>query len=164
MQTGSEISYNTSIKGMKPTVNSAHGTLYRFPADMASLSAILTQLESLGRAASPAQRQRAATAIEELFTNTVVHGQSTLGTLPQAGLAAHVEAGVLWVQYEDNLQPFDPFAGLNARVIDSTQELDELPVGGLGRLIVRGLSDAASYTRCDGINRIDLHFQVRPLR
>lgn len=129
---------------------------------MASLTAILSQLESLCSQSNKALVEKAATALEELFTNSVCHGLRVEGRNPDVGLAVMEQGGVLHVHYEDGFQAFDPFQGLDAVEEQAGLSIDQRPVGGLGRLIVRGLADQATYTREAGVNRIELSFSVKP--
>ena len=139
-------------------MNLSHGIIYRFPADMAELPAILAHLESLCPQCDRVLVQKAATAIEELFTNSVCHGVRMEGRVSDIGLAVMQAHGVLHVRYEDSFQAFDPFNGLDATHEQAGLSLEERPTGGLGRLIVRGLAHQAIYTREGAVNRIDLHF------
>lgn len=135
--------------------------IYRFPADMAALPAVLAQLQALCGPSDPELVLRAATAIEELFTNSVFHGLRTEATQAQVGLSVQAHDGLLQVRYEDGFLPFDPFLGLDKTL--ETLELagEDRPVGGLGRLIIHGLADQSSYTRDNAVNRIDLVFSSR---
>ncbi len=136
------------------------GIIYRFPADMAALSAILAQLENLCPQSDKTLVQKATTSIEELFTNSVCYGLRGEGGTADIGLSVVEQGGILHVHYEDGFQAFDPFQGLDAVEEQSGQTIEQRPVGGLGRLIVRGLADQATYSREGGINRIDLCFSL----
>lgn len=146
---------------MAPAVNLPHGIIYRFSADMDSLPAILAQLQSLCPHSPTALVQKASTAIEELFTNSVCHGLRTEGALMDVGLAVLEFGGLLYVRYEDEFLTFDPFQGLDVTYEQAGLPTEERPIGGLGRLIVRGLADQATYTRDGNINRIDLSFSLQ---
>lgn len=138
-----------------------HGIIYRFPADMAALSAILAQLENLCPQSDKTLVQKAATSIEELFTNSVCHGLRSECGVADIGLSVVEQGGILHVRYEDGFQAFDPFQGLDAVEEQAAQSIEKRPVGGLGRLIVRGLADQATYRREGGVNRIDLCFSLK---
>ena len=135
--------------------------IYRFPADMTALPAVLAQLQALCAQSDPALVLRAAMAIEELFTNSVFHGLPTEGVPAQVGLSVQQLNGSLQVRYEDGFLPFDPFLGLDKTLATLERSGEDRPVGGLGRLIVRGLADQASYTRDNAVNRIDMLFSPR---
>jgi anti-sigma regulatory factor (Ser/Thr protein kinase) len=133
--------------------------MYRFSADISALPAILAQLEELCPRSEKAVVQKAVTSIEELFTNSVFHGLRDEGETTDIGLAVSEEDGVLHVRYEDGFGAFDPFQDLEVVSEQAGQSIEQRPVGGLGRLIVRGLADKVSYTRDGGLNRIDLRFK-----
>ena len=137
----------------------SHGRMYRFSADISALPDILAHLEELCPKSEKAVVQKAVTSIEELFTNSVYHGLRDEGETPDIGLAVSEEDGVLHVRYEDGFRAFDPFQDLELVNEQAGQLIEQRPVGGLGRLIVRGLADKASYTREGCLNRIDLSFK-----
>jgi serine/threonine-protein kinase RsbW len=143
-----------------PAVTPALGILHRFPADMAALPAILAHLQAHCPASAAALVQKAATALEELFTNSVCHGLQDEDPSAAIGLAVGEEGEKLHLRYEDCLRPFDPFAGLDVIEEQAAMPLQDRPVGGLGRLIVHGLADQARYTRVGDTNRIDLSFSL----
>jgi len=142
-------------------VSQADAILYRFPAEMAALPALLAQLQALCGQSDPALVARAETAIEELFTNSVSHGLRTDAAVVQVGLAVQAKNGSLQVRYEDGFLPFDPFQGLDKARQALELAGDDRSVGGLGRLIVHGLADQSCYTRDNAVNRIDLLFAPR---
>jgi anti-sigma regulatory factor (Ser/Thr protein kinase) len=86
--------------------------------------------------------------LEELFTNTVVHGYP-VGADGPIWVTLAGGAGVIEVTYEDAGLPFDP---ITERQVS---RLDEVP-GGLGLALVRGLSTGACYARIGERNRITL--------
>ncbi|MFZ4622732.1 MAG: ATP-binding protein [Rhodoferax sp.] len=138
-----------------------HAVMYRFPADMAALPDVLQQLDNLAAQSSLALVQRAAIVIEELFTNSVCHGLRQAGAPAEVGLSVLQRDGALYVRYQDSFARFDPFQGLDDIWQAVTGPLEDRLIGGLGRLLVYGLSDSASYSRIDGSNRIDLFFAPR---
>jgi anti-sigma regulatory factor (Ser/Thr protein kinase) len=86
--------------------------------------------------------------LEELFTNTVVHGYPADADGP-IWVTLAGGAGVIEVTYEDAGRPFDP---ITERQVP---RVDEVP-GGLGLALVRGLSIGACYARIGERNRITL--------
>lgn len=138
------------------------GTLYRFPATMTSLPAIHELIGQLASGSGHAVLMRAQTAVEELFANSIHHGY------PAPGIGSSVDIGVsvtlegLRIRYEDWGPAFNPFEGLDEAREQAMQPIELQPVGGLGRLIVHGLADDASYVRDGDRNRIDLLFADRP--
>ncbi len=90
---------------------------------------------------------------EELFINTVLHGYggdsagTVAFTLRDLGTEVELVA-------EDQAPAFDPFAQLPA--VSGSRDPQARPVGGLGRVLVSGLSSRHSYERRDGSNRISV--------
>jgi anti-sigma regulatory factor (Ser/Thr protein kinase) len=143
---------------MAPTVTLSHGIIYRFPADLSALPAILAHLDRLCPQNDRVLVQKVATAIEELFTNSVCHGIRTPNSVEEVGLAVMQGQGGVHIRYEDSFQAFDPFHGLDVIHDQAGLDVEDRPVGGLGRLIVHGLAHQATYAREGAVNRIDLRF------
>ena len=91
--------------------------------------------------------------VEELFTNTVVHGHGQDSDEP-VRLAFVIGPGRITMTYEDTGPPHDPFTALTAP--DDEADVEDRPVGGLGVLLVAGLATDVEYRRADGRNRISL--------
>jgi serine/threonine-protein kinase RsbW len=91
--------------------------------------------------------------LEELFTNTVVHGYPA-GTEGPIWVTLAGGPSVIEVTYEDAGPPFDPFAEQGVPRADPHPS-GQLS-GGLGLALVRGLSTAARYARVGERNRITL--------
>ena len=91
--------------------------------------------------------------IEELFTNTVVHGH---GRDTEAPIHLTVDVGVdsIALTYEDTAPPYDPFA--TVRVPDEAASVEERPVGGLGVMLIAAMAERVDYTYAGGRNRISL--------
>ena len=96
---------------------------------------------------------RLVLVLEELFTNTVVHGYAA-GTEGPIWITLAHGPGVIEVTYEDAGPPFDPFAELQATRADPRPSGER--TGGLGLALVRGLSTAARYARVGERNRVTL--------
>jgi len=92
--------------------------------------------------------------LEELFTNTVVHGHGGDCEAP-VRVALDVQPGQVDVIYEDTCPGFNPFAAATTPPDDSVPLEDRL-VGGLGLVLVARLCSRAEYTRLAGGNRIAL--------
>jgi anti-sigma regulatory factor (Ser/Thr protein kinase) len=91
--------------------------------------------------------------VEELFTNTVVHGHQRESDEPvRVGL--ETEPGGIALTYEDTAPPHNPFAAVQHP--DDTADVDDRPVGGLGVLLVATLARDVEYRRADGKNHIRL--------
>ena len=91
--------------------------------------------------------------VEELFTNTVVHGHGTDCEAP-VDLAFAIKPGSIALTYQDTARPYDPFA--RVRVPDDSLAVEERPVGGLGVALVAAIAERVEYTRAEDRNRISL--------
>ena len=138
------------------------GSLYRFPARMESLEALLSHVEKAAVSIDRGTVLRAQTAIEELFANSVLYGN--LGNDEQASvwLSVSDDNGELRLRYEDAFAAFDPFQNLDAVVKLTEMPMEDRPVGGLGRLLVYQLADQARYAREADRNCVQLVFAPRP--
>jgi len=96
---------------------------------------------------------RLVLVLEELFTNTVIHGYAA-GDDGPIWVALASRADAIEVTYEDAGRAFDPLADTQAPQADP-RAFGE-PPGGLGFALVRGLSASARYARVGGPNRITL--------
>jgi anti-sigma regulatory factor (Ser/Thr protein kinase) len=90
-----------------------------------------------------AVRRSLNVALDELLTNTMVHGFAG-----REGGAVTVEAALhpdrVAVTLTDDGRPFDPFGVAPA---DTALPVEERPIGGLGIHLVRGMMDEVSYQR-----------------
>ena len=91
--------------------------------------------------------------VEELFTNTVVHGHGGDSEAP-VRLDCEVAAGRIALVYEDTAPPHDPFAAMASP--DPGAGVEERPVGGLGVLLVSAMARQVEYRRAGSCNRISL--------
>jgi anti-sigma regulatory factor (Ser/Thr protein kinase) len=91
--------------------------------------------------------------VEELFTNTVVHGH---GRDTEAPIHLTVDVGVdaIALTYEDTAPAHDPFA--RVRIPDEAAGVEERPVGGLGVVLIAAMAGRVQYTYIGGRNRISL--------
>lgn len=137
--------------------------LYSFPARLESLGAMAAHLQSMAPGCESTTLLRAETALEELLTNSIVHGQAAQKPSAAVWLAADAHAGMLRVRYEDALAAFDPMAMIDEALLRDTNPLEQRPLGGLGLLMVFRLADAFQYRHENGRNRIDLAFTGRSI-
>jgi serine/threonine-protein kinase RsbW len=91
--------------------------------------------------------------VEELFTNTVVHGHGADSEAP-VRLECDVSPGRIALTYEDTGPAHDPFAQVIAP--DAEASVEERLVGGLGVLLVKALAQQVEYRRADDRNLISL--------
>lgn len=136
-------------------------SLYRFPARMESLAAVLAHIAQVSDGADHAMVVRAQTAVEELFSNSVLHGRPATPEADSVWVGARLVDGQLQVRIEDAFPAFDPFSQLALALRNSELAVEQRPVGGLGILMVHQLAAQAHYSRSDGRNRITLHFRPR---
>jgi anti-sigma regulatory factor (Ser/Thr protein kinase) len=98
---------------------------------------------------------RVTLLVEELFTNTVVHGHGADSDAP-VRLDCEVAPGRITLVYEDTGPPHDPFAVVASP--DPDAGVQDRPVGGLGVLLVSAMARHVEYRRADDRNRISLVF------
>ena len=125
------------------------------PARLSALSGMAAFIAETGaRAGVSADLCRKLTLlIEELFTNTVVHGHRGESDEP-VRVALETAPGGIALTYEDTAPPHDPFAAVQRP--DDATDVDDRPVGGLGVLLVATLARDVEYRRIDGKNHIRL--------
>jgi serine/threonine-protein kinase RsbW len=97
---------------------------------------------------------RLVLVLEELFTNTVLHGYRAEAEGMVWVTLANRDRGIE-VTYEDAARPFDPLGEVPSPPVDRPEGEKAVP-GGLGLALVRGLTASARYARVDGRNRVTL--------
>lgn len=90
-------------------------------------------------------------AAEELFINIVVHGYGG-DCAEQVDISVCDAGNEVELVSEDRGPPFNPFAQLP--VLSQAQDPDARPIGGLGRVLVAGLSSRHGYERRGACNRV----------
>jgi len=130
---------------------------------MESLPAMLQHLRQSAGAAPEDVVLRAETALEELLTNSVVHGHAASVPDSLVWVSVTDHGGALYLRYEDAQAAFDPSGKIGEALKRTANPLDQRPPGGLGLLMVYRLADELRYTRDGDHNRLDLSFQVRPV-
>ena len=116
-------------------------------ARMAGLDGAIAFIDAFCKdhAVCDADRLRLTLVVEELLTNTVMHGHGGDGDAAvDLGLAA--EPAQLVLNYVDRAPPFDPRGRVELR----------RQVGGLGLALLAGLVAGMSYAYADGENRLRL--------
>src|SRR5215831_13476290 len=125
------------------------------PARLSALQAMTAFIaETSERAGVPADLcYKLTLLVEELFTNTVVHGYGGERDEPvRVGL--ETEPGWVALTYEDTAPPHNPFELIQRP--DDTTDVDDRPVGGLGVLLVVALAQDVEYRHAEGKNHIRL--------
>ena len=94
---------------------------------------------------------RANLVIEELFLNTVKHGQGGGSDAP-VWITLAARGGRVDLTYEDHAPPFNPFAAGTREMLEALASARK--EGGLGVILARGLTASADYAYLYGRNRI----------
>jgi serine/threonine-protein kinase RsbW len=130
------------------------------PARMECLSQALSFVEEFCRDSHVASSDslRLSLVVEELFTNTVMHGH---GGGSDAPVRIGLGAGPLQLEltYEDMAPPFDPLEHVARAAINLETGVSERPVGHLGITLVVNMAIRVSYARADGWNRLRLELR-----
>ena len=135
--------------------------LYSFPARMESLEHALAHLKAASFDAEPAAALRAETAVEELLTNSVLHGGAGQPAQTMVWLSVTPSGEALKLRYEDGFAAFDPMPKISEALQQTGNPIDLRPLGGLGLLMVYRLADEFRYARENGRNCIELWFRRR---
>ena len=132
-----------------------------FPARHDALPQVGAFLAELCAAAGVARATclRVTLLVEELFTNTVVHGHRGDSDAPVC-LQCEAGPGFIALVYEDTAPAYDPFA--QVAVPDVATGVEERPVGGLGVLLVSAMAQQIEYRRDGDRNRISLVIATAP--
>jgi serine/threonine-protein kinase RsbW len=122
------------------------------PADAAQLTVLNQFLREFWAAAAlaPPKMHTFELALEEIFTNIVLHG-SPPGIAPQVEVSLNRAAESVTMTVEDDGPQFDP---LSLPAPDVTASLADRRVGGLGVFLVRKMMDSVSYARIAGRNQL----------
>lgn len=97
--------------------------------------------------------------VEELFTNTVVHGYGRECDEPIELVLATAGASVTLV-YEDAARAYNPLATLPALKARLAAPVTDRPVGQLGVTTVAGIADDVRYSFGDGRNRLEIRMRA----
>jgi len=104
--------------------------------------------------AAPGDILRLTLIVEELFTNTLVHGHRGDHDSP-----VHIELDMnptqLVLRFADRAPPFDPLQYL-ADLPGMDRPIEERKPGGLGLPLVAQMSERFEYEHVDGFNRLSL--------
>jgi len=125
---------------------------------MESLGAMVDHLKRVASDWESTSLLRAETALEELLTNSVVHGGAVALPRSEIWLSAALRGEVLHLRYEDAFAPFDPMSKIDEALRRTANPMEQRPPGGLGLLMVFRMADEFRYQRKSGRNCIDLSF------
>jgi anti-sigma regulatory factor (Ser/Thr protein kinase) len=125
------------------------------PARMEGLAEAIAFVEAFcaDRGVAESDGLRLSLVLEELFTNTVVHGHGGGSDAP-VRLRLRVDASHLELSYEDRAPPFDPLDHVANSPIDPAAGVADRPIGHLGIPLIVNMAERISYAREDGCNRI----------
>ena len=112
-----------------------------------------TEAESIGGALP----YRLNLVLDELVTNCVTH---SLRDVANPHLRVRLSRGedAVAAEVEDNGAAFDPLT--EAPAPDTSLEVKDRPIGGLGVYFVKEFTDDASYERSEGLNRIKMRMEL----
>lgn len=102
-----------------------------------------------------ADQMRMTLAVEELFTNTVMHGHGGDSDAP-VRVALDVDAQHLTLRYEDQAPPFDPVQYLRESAPDPATLVTDREPGGYGLPLLAEMAARLDYLHVDGLNQIVL--------
>ncbi|HMO46236.1 MAG TPA: ATP-binding protein [Rubrivivax sp.] len=98
---------------------------------------------------------RLTLVVEELLTNSIVHGHGGGGDAP-VQLRLAVGESQLALHFEDQAPPFDPLRYLAEAAPRLDLGAEERQVGGLGLPLVAQMAEQFDYVHADGRNRLRL--------
>ena len=107
---------------------------------------------------APSDAARLTLVVEELFTNTVVHGHRGGADTP-LHIALGAAPGALSLDYEDSAPPFDPLQYLRESASDPAAPVTEGEPGGYGLPLVARMAEQMDYEHRDGRNRLRLRLK-----
>ena len=127
--------------------------------DLSALSVLTQAVEDFGTAhALPEDLQgRLNLVLDELVTNSVSYGLPKVAE-PELRLRLAVDRDAVVARLEDNGPAFNPFE--EAPEPDTSRELEERAIGGLGVFLVKQLADSSAYERVGGWNRITVRHLI----
>ena len=133
------------------------------PATTGSLDKIVAFVDELARAGglSAVRAGRLRLAVEELVTNTIMHGYgSTRGPWNEISLEGGVEPSEVWLRVSEDAPPFDPTRSHIPQDLD--KPLGERTPGGLGLYLARRAVDRMAYDYAQGRNHVTVYVSREP--
>jgi serine/threonine-protein kinase RsbW len=131
--------------------------VFAVPARMDGLAEAIAFVEAFcgDRGVAASDVLRLSLVVEELFTNTVVHGHGGGSDAPvRIGLVA--DPSHLHLCYEDSAPAFDLLDHAARSPVDPAAGLVDRPVGQLGIALVVRMAERIGYEHRDGANRVRL--------
>jgi serine/threonine-protein kinase RsbW len=93
--------------------------------------------------------------VEELLTNTIVHGHRGDHESP-VRIEVAIGPAQIALRYEDSAPAFDPLSYLQQTHPDLDAHVDQRRVGGLGLPLVARMVERFDYAHVDGFNSLHL--------
>jgi serine/threonine-protein kinase RsbW len=128
----------------------------QFTARLVQLTAVTVFIDEycLLRALPREVALRLTFVVEELFTNSVLHGYGGERDAPVwVGLSG--AGNMVELCYEDAAPPYDPLQRMQeAHTTPVTQTVSGRPIGGLGVFLIAQLAQTARYAHVGGRNRL----------
>ncbi|MFI7603467.1 ATP-binding protein [Actinoplanes sp. NPDC049681] len=128
------------------------------PATTGSLDRMVAFVDALSRAGglSAVRAGRLRLAVEELVTNSIVHGFGTSrGPWSEILLEGCVETDYVWLRISEDAPPFDSTRGHTPQDLD--RPLGERTPGGLGLYLARQAVDRMAYDYANGRNHVTVY-------
>lgn len=119
------------------------------------LAAAFVEAFCAARGVAPPDTLRLILIIEELFTNTIVHGHGGDHASP-VRIEVAIDPSRLALRYEDCAPPFNPLQYLQETPPDLEAHVDARRVGGLGLPLVAQMVEQFDYAHVDGFNCLAL--------
>jgi len=134
----------------------------RIGGDTGNIPEVMSWIESFCEAHPPASafEYKLQLVAEELLMNTIMHGYGEKRENASIWLTLHPQPEGAALVLEDEGPPFDPLE--EGPRPDTDAAIEDRPIGGLGVMLVREMTDRASYSR-DAYNRLCLVFGPGPL-
>jgi anti-sigma regulatory factor (Ser/Thr protein kinase) len=95
--------------------------------------------------------------VDELISNVLLHATPRDGQELQVDLELDLSVGGLMLRFSDNGAPFNP---LEAQPPDTSLDLENRPIGGLGLHLVRQLANQLNYRRESGRNVVEVELSL----
>ncbi len=132
--------------------------LQRFSARMHSLPEATRFVQDFcaQHGVGAAEVLRLTLVVEELLTNSIVHGHGGGADAAAVQLQLIIGDTQLALHFEDRAPPFDPLRYLAEAAPRLDVGAEERQVGGLGLPLVAQLAERFDYVHADGCNRLRL--------
>ncbi len=130
-------------------------------ARLSELRSLAELVESFGEAHALSLKMNFVInlALEELITNTVIHGEFGENAEPKIRICLYVENQTVVLVVESDGQRFDSTQDTDPDLLSG---LDARRVGGLGLHLIKQQADLVSYAYVNNRNRLQLEYILAP--